>query len=97
VVFFFFYFQQGMFSILTVCDVLVCADFVSFFLQQTQLLTVAQQKVEILPRITMVMCKQITQCCKERTAIFLLLLEGKCFTALCKRGVHYGSQRYVCS
>lgn len=58
---FLFNFQQGVFSILTVCDVLICADFVSFFLQQTQCLTVAQQKVEILAKITIVTCKQITR------------------------------------
>jgi len=57
---FLFHFQLGVFSILTVFDVLVCADFISIFLQQTQCLTVAQQKVEILPKITMVTYKHIT-------------------------------------
>jgi hypothetical protein len=57
---FLFHFQQGVFCILTLCDVPVCAGLISVFLQQVQCLTVAEQKEKILPKITIATCKEIT-------------------------------------
>jgi hypothetical protein len=61
-----YHFQNSLFNILTVCDAVFCGDFISFFLQQAQRLTVTQQKVEMLSRKTMVTWKQLMVCVMEK-------------------------------